>query len=104
MVDPAKVEAVMQWETPKSPSDIRSFLGLAGYYRRFIRDFSKDVVPLTRLTRKGVDFRWGSEQQRAFETLWQQLCEATVLTLPEGVEDFMVHCDASIRGLGSVLM
>ena len=104
MVDPAKVEAVMQWETPKSPSDIRSFLGLAGYYRRFIRDFSKIVVPLTRLTRKGVDFRWGPEQQRAFETLRQRLCEAPVLTLPEGVEDFVVFCDASITGLGAVLM
>ena len=104
LVDPAKVEAVMQWETPKSPSDIRSFLGLAGYYRRFIRDFSKIVVPLTRLTRKGVDFRWGPEQQRAFETLRQCLCEAPVLTLPEGVEDCVVYCDASIAGLGAVLM
>ena len=94
----------MQWETPKSPSDIRSFLGLVGYYRRFIRDFSKIVVPLTRLTRKWVDFRWGPEQQRAFETLHQRLCEAPVLKLPEGVEEFVVFCDASITVLGAVLM
>ena len=69
LVDPAKIEAVMSWEVPKSPSEIRSFLGLAGYYRRFIRDFSKIVVPLTRLTRKGVVFSWGLEQQASFENL-----------------------------------
>ena len=60
-IDPAKVEAVMRWEVPKSPSEIRSFLGLAGYYRRFIQDFSKIVVPLTRLTTKVMVFCWGPE-------------------------------------------
>ena len=104
LVDPAKIEAVMSWEVPKSPSEIRSFLGLAGYYRRFIRDFSKIVVPLTRLTRKGVVFSWGPEQQASFETLRHRLCEAPVLALPEGIEDFVVYCDASISGLGAVLM
>ena len=89
----------MSWEVLKSPFEIRSFLGLAGYYRRFIRDFSKIVVPLTRLTRKGVVFSWGPEQQASFETLRQRLCEALVLTLPEGMEDFVVYCDASITGL-----
>ena len=69
MVDPSKVEAVMQWEVPKNASEIRSFLGLAGYYRRFIQDFSKIVVSLTQLTKKNVTFRWGSDQQEAFETL-----------------------------------
>ncbi|KAJ9561559.1 hypothetical protein OSB04_006719 [Centaurea solstitialis] len=103
-VDPAKVEAVMKWETPKSPSEIRSFLGLAGYYRRFIQDFSKVAVPLTKLTRKNVSFVWGEEQQSAFETLRQKLCEAPVLMLPEGVEDMTVYCDASYHGLGCVLM
>nr|KAJ0193903.1 hypothetical protein LSAT_V11C800436920 [Lactuca sativa] len=91
-------------EVPRSPSEIRSFLGLAGYYRRFIKDFSKIVVPLTRLTRKGVAFSWGPEQQTSFETLRQRLCEAPVLSLPEGMEDFVVYCDASISGLGAVLM
>ncbi|XP_052622433.1 uncharacterized protein LOC128127784, partial [Lactuca sativa] len=104
LVDPAKVEAVMSWEVPKSPSEIRSFLGLAGYYRRFIKDFSKIAVPLTRLTRKGVTFSWGPEQQTSFETLRQRLCEAPILALPEGMEDFVVYCDASISGLGAVLM
>ena len=61
LVDPAKIEAMMKWEVPKSPSEIRSFLGLAGYYRRFIQDFSKIAVPLTRLTMKSVVFCWGPE-------------------------------------------
>lgn len=103
-VDPAKVEAVMKWETPKSPTEIRSFLGLAGYYRRFIQDFSKIAVPLTKLTRKSVSFVWGEEQKLAFETLRKKLCEAPVLTLPEGIEDMTVYCDASYHGLGCVLM
>ncbi|KAJ9541941.1 hypothetical protein OSB04_028447 [Centaurea solstitialis] len=103
-VDPSKIEAVMSWEVPTSPAEIRSFLGLAGYYRRFIQDFSKIAVPLTRLTKKSEPFVWGSEQQTAFETLRQKLCEAPVLTLAEGVEDMTVYCDASRLGLGCVLM
>ncbi|KAJ9546782.1 hypothetical protein OSB04_019325 [Centaurea solstitialis] len=103
-VDPAKIEAVMKWEVPKTPTEIRSFLGLAGYYRRFIQDFSKIVVPLTRLTRKNVKFVWGEEQQKAFELLRRKLCKAPILTLPEGVDDMTVYCDASYHGLGCVLM
>ncbi|KAJ9567181.1 LOW QUALITY PROTEIN: hypothetical protein OSB04_003147 [Centaurea solstitialis] len=100
-VDPAKIEAVMSSETP---TKVRSFLGLAGYYRRFIQDFSRIAVPLTRLTRKSEPYVWGPEQQTAFETLRQRLCEAPILTLPEGVEDMTVYCDASHLGLGCVLM
>ncbi|KAJ9565014.1 LOW QUALITY PROTEIN: hypothetical protein OSB04_000980 [Centaurea solstitialis] len=103
-VDPAKVEAVMKWETPKTPTEVRSFLGLAGYYRRFIQDFSKIAVPLTRLTRKSERFVWGEEQEVAFDTLRRKLYEALVLTLPEGVEDLTVYCDASYHGLGCVIM
>ncbi|KAJ9552821.1 LOW QUALITY PROTEIN: hypothetical protein OSB04_016866 [Centaurea solstitialis] len=103
-VDPSKIEAVMSWEVPTSPTEIRSFLGLAGYYRRFIQDFSKIAVPLTRLTKKSEPFVWSSEQQTAFETLRRKLCEAPVLTLPEGVEDMTVYCDALRLGLGCVLM
>ncbi|KAJ9557909.1 hypothetical protein OSB04_012523 [Centaurea solstitialis] len=103
-VDPAKIEAVMKWEVPKTPTEIRSFLGLAGYYRWFIQDFSKIAVPLTRLTRKNVKFVWGEEQQKAFELLREKLCKAPVLTLPEGVDDETVYCDASYHGLGCVLM
>ena len=104
MVDLAKIEAVMQWEVLKSPSDIRSFLGLVGYYRRLILHFSKILVPPHSSDEEGVDFWWGLEQQWAFETLRQRLCDAPVLTLPEGVEDFEVYCDASITVLGAVLM
>ena len=104
MVDPAKISAVMQWEIPKTPSEIRSFLGLAGYYRGFIQDFSKISLPLTKLTKKSAVFSWGSKQQEAFEELRRRLCEAPVLTLPEGVDDMVVYCDASHQGLGAVLM
>ncbi|KAJ9557882.1 hypothetical protein OSB04_012496 [Centaurea solstitialis] len=103
-VDPAKIEMVMNWETPKTPTEIRSFLGLAGYYRQFIQDFSKIAVPLMRLTRKSEPFVWGAEQEASFDTLRRKLCEAPVLTLPEGVEDLTVYCDASYHGLGCVLM
>ena len=85
MVDPAKISAVMKWEIPKTPSEIRSFLGLAGYYRRFIQNFSKIALPLTRLTKKSAAFSWENEQQAAFEDLRRRLCEAPVLTLPERV-------------------
>ncbi|TLX67373.1 hypothetical protein E9993_23290 [Labilibacter sediminis] len=103
-VDPAKIDAVKQWEAPKSPSEIRSFLGLAGYYRKFIENFSKIALPLTRLTKKSEKFVWGPEQQIAFEELRTRLCNAPVLTLPEGVEDMVVYCDASLQGFGAVLM
>ncbi|XP_023754010.1 uncharacterized mitochondrial protein AtMg00860-like [Lactuca sativa] len=78
LVEPAKIEAVMQWEVPKSPSKIRSFLDLEGYYRRFIREFSKTAVLLTKLMRNDVIFRWGLVKQASFETLWQRLCEAPI--------------------------
>ncbi|KAI3706945.1 hypothetical protein L6452_25044 [Arctium lappa] len=103
-VDPSKIEAMMNWEPPKSPSEIRSFLGLAGYYRRFIQDFSKIASSLTILTRKNVKFEWTETQEKAFRILQKKLCEAPILTLPEGSEDFVVYSDASKMGLGCVLM
>ncbi|KAI3670108.1 hypothetical protein L6452_41749 [Arctium lappa] len=103
-VDPSKIEAMMNWEPPKSPSEIRSFLGLAGYYRRFIQDFSKIASSLTVLTRKNVKFEWTEAQEKAFRILQKKLCEAPILTLPEGSEDFVVYSDASKMGLGCVLM
>ncbi|KAI3819335.1 hypothetical protein L1987_13162 [Smallanthus sonchifolius] len=103
-VDPAKIEAVKNWQAPKTPTEVRSFLGLAGYYRRFIANFSKIAVPLTALTHKGKPYEWGQKQEEAFQTLKQKLCEAPILTLPDGTEDFVVYCDASHLGLGCVLM
>ncbi|KAK1424218.1 hypothetical protein QVD17_19539 [Tagetes erecta] len=103
-VDPAKVESIQNWPTPKTPSEIRQFLGLAGYYRRFIEGFSKVAQPLTALTHKGTVFRWGDNQEKAFQTLKDKLCSAPILSLPEGTEDFVVYCDASTQGLGCVLM
>ncbi|GJS45960.1 putative reverse transcriptase domain-containing protein [Tanacetum coccineum] len=84
--------------------EIRQFLGLAGYYRRFIEGFSKIAKPMTKLTQKKVKFEWGDKQETAFQLLKQKLCSAPILALPEGSEDFIVYCDASIKGLGAVLM
>ncbi|GJZ39014.1 putative reverse transcriptase domain-containing protein [Tanacetum coccineum] len=103
-VDPAKIEAVKNWASPTTPSEIRQFLGLAGYYRRFIEGFSKIAKPMTELTQKNQKFDWGEEQEEAFQLLKQKLCVAPILALPEGSEDFVVYCDASIKGLGAVLI
>ncbi|GJW94812.1 putative nucleotidyltransferase, ribonuclease H [Tanacetum coccineum] len=103
-VDPVKIEAVMNWQTPKDVGEIRSFLGLAGYYRRFIQDFSKIASSLTKLTKKNTPFVWGEEQEEAFVTLRRKLCETPILVLPDGTEDMVVYCDASYFGLGCVLM
>ncbi|KAD6796106.1 hypothetical protein E3N88_07002 [Mikania micrantha] len=104
MVDPAKVEAVMKWNPTKTPTEVRSFLGLAGYYRRFIQDFSRIATPLTKLTRKEVKYDWGPTQVQAFEELKRRLTESPILTLPDGNEDMVVYSDASYLGLGCVLM
>ncbi|GJS13311.1 reverse transcriptase domain-containing protein [Tanacetum coccineum] len=92
------------WASPKTPTEIRQFLGLAGYYRRFIEGFSKIAKSITKLTQKGVKFDWGDKQEVAFQLIKQKLCSAPILALPEGSEDFVVYCDASIQGLGAVLM
>ncbi|XP_076930028.1 uncharacterized protein LOC143594650 [Bidens hawaiensis] len=102
-VDLAKIEAITKWEKPKTPTQVRSFLGLAGYYRRFIQNFSKIAVPLTALTRKSVKFEWGPKQEEAFETLKEKLTNAPILALPEGQDDFVIHCDASHTGKANVV-
>ncbi|GJT40492.1 putative reverse transcriptase domain-containing protein [Tanacetum coccineum] len=94
-VDPSKVESVKNWKTPESSTEIRSFLGLAGYYRRFIENFSKIAKPLTLLTQKNKTYVWGDEQEEAFRILKEKLCNAPVLALPDGPDDFVVYCDAS---------
>ncbi|WRX30253.1 Reverse transcriptase domain - like 10 [Theobroma cacao] len=103
-VDPKKVEAILQWEQPKTVTKIRSFLGLAGYYRRFVQGFSLIAAPLTRLTRKGVKFVWDDVCQNRFQELKNRLTSAPVLTLPVNGKGFVVYSDASKLGLGCVLM
>jgi len=103
-VDPAKIEAVKDWATPTNPTEIRQFLGLAGYYRRFIEGFSKIAKALTKLTQKNKKYEWGKKQEAAFQLLKQKLCSAPILALPKGIENFVVYCDASHKGLGAVLM
>ena len=103
-VDPRKIEAVLKWESPTNVSEIRSFLGLAGYYRRFVEGFSILAGPITKLLRKGVDFKWDEHCQRAFMELKRRLTSAPVLTLPSGEGEFVIYSDASYQGLGCVLM
>ncbi|GJR68170.1 putative reverse transcriptase domain-containing protein [Tanacetum coccineum] len=103
-VDPSKIEAVKNWKAPRTLTEVRSFLRLVGYYRRFIENFYKIAKSLTILTQKSKTFDWGEEQELAFQTLKDKLCNAPVLALPDGPEDFVVYCDASGIGLGCVLM
>jgi hypothetical protein len=103
-VDPSKVQEVMDWKPPKSVHQIRSFLGLAGYYHRFIPDFSRIAKPMTELLKKGVKFVWSKACVKAFHTLRQHLTSALVLVQPDNSKPFEVFCDASGTGLGCVLM
>ncbi|GJR31352.1 putative reverse transcriptase domain-containing protein [Tanacetum coccineum] len=103
-VDPAKIEAIKNWPVPTSPTEVRQFMGLAGYYRRFIEGFSLIAKPLTKLTQKNKRFEWGADEDEAFQKLKQDLCTAPILALPEGPDDFVVYCDASLKGYGAVLM
>ncbi|GKA43625.1 reverse transcriptase domain-containing protein [Tanacetum coccineum] len=103
-VDPSKIEAVKNWKAPRTPSEVRSFLGLVGYYRRFIEDFYKIAKPLTVLTQKNKTYDRCEEQENAFQTLKDKLCNAPILALPNRSEDFVVYCDVSGLGLGCVLI
>ncbi|GJU19843.1 putative reverse transcriptase domain-containing protein [Tanacetum coccineum] len=89
-VDPSKIEAVKNWKAPRTPTEVHSFLGLAGYYRRFIENFSKIAKSLTILTQKCKTFDWGEEQELAFQTLKNKLCNVPVLALPDGPKDFVL--------------
>nr|GEW85594.1 putative reverse transcriptase domain-containing protein [Tanacetum cinerariifolium]GEX17029.1 putative reverse transcriptase domain-containing protein [Tanacetum cinerariifolium] len=103
-VDHAKIKSIKDWESPKTPTKIRQFLGLAGYYLRFIEGFSKIARPMTKLIQKSMKFEWGEKAKAAFQLLKQKLCSAPILALPEGSENFVVYCDASHKGLGAILM
>jgi hypothetical protein len=104
VVDPSKVASVTEWESPKNMGDIQSFLGLAGYYRRFIKNFSKIAKPMTELLKKDKKFEWTDSCEASFQELKKRLVSAPVLCLPDILKDFQVYYDASRQGLGSVLM
>ena len=103
-VDPEKIKAVTEWRRPTSVTEIQSFLGLAGYYQRFIEGFSKLATPMTRLTQKNVKFEWSEKCEKNFQELKNQLVSVPILALPVSGREFVVYSDASIQGLGCVLM
>ena len=103
-VDPRKVDVVSNWRRPNTVTEIRSFLGLTGYYRQFIERFSKIVLPLTRLTQKGVKFEWSNDCKHSFQELKNRLVTTPILTIPSGSRGFVVYSDAFHQGLGCVLM
>jgi hypothetical protein len=103
-IDPSKVTAVLNWKTPASVTKVRSFLGLTGYYRRFIEGFSKIAKPLTELLKKNQRFVWTAECESSFLELKTRPTTAPVLVLPDIHKSFDIYCDASRHGIGCVLM
>ncbi|KAA3487674.1 DNA/RNA polymerases superfamily protein [Gossypium australe] len=103
-VDPSKISAILEWKPPKNVSEVRSFLGLVGYYRQFVKGFSMITIPLIRLLQKDVRFEWSDKCQNSFDRLKILLIEAPVLVQPESGKEFVINSDASLIGLGCVLM
>ena len=104
IVDPMKIEAISKRLVPTSVTEIRSFLGLAGYYRRFVKEFWSLAAPLTALTKKNRKFEWTNKCEQSFQELKRRLTSAPILALPSEDKGFIVYCDASKIGLGAVLM
>jgi ribonuclease HI len=104
VVDPSKVESVTKWEQPLNVKDVRSFLRMAGYYRRFIENFSKIAKSMTKLLKNNSKFEWSEACEKSFQELKRRLTTGPVLTLPDIKKDFVVYCDASRQGLSCVLM
>jgi hypothetical protein len=103
-VDPGNVKEVLEWKPPTTVSEVRSFLGLAGYYRRFILNFSKTMKPITKLLKKGNKYVWSEACDEAFKHLKKLLTTSPVLAQPDTTKPFDVYCDASGTGLRAVLM
>nr|GEX63621.1 putative reverse transcriptase domain-containing protein [Tanacetum cinerariifolium] len=100
----SKCEFLIPEASPKTPTEIHQFLGLAGYYRRFIEGFSKIAKSMTKLTQKGIKLDWGEKEEKVFQLIKQKLCSAPILALPEGSKDFVVYCDMLHKGLGALLI
>ena len=103
-VDPKKIEVIIEWKPPRNVTKVNSFLGLAGYYRRFVKGFSMTAAPMMRLLQKNVKFEWSEKCQASFEKLKAFLTEAPVLTQPTYSKEYVIFSDASLNGLGCVLM
>ena len=103
-VDPRKIEVVVEWKPPRIVTEVRSFLGLAGYYRRFFKGFSMVATPMMRLLQKNVKYEWSEKCQRSFEKLKAFLIEPPVLTQPTCSKEYVIYSDTSLNGLGCVLM
>ena len=103
-VDPAKNEAVTEWQSPSNVKEVRSFLGLAGYYRKFVEGFSSIARPMTQLLKKDKKFEWTPKCEESFQELKKRLTTAPVLATPDIHKEFVIYCDASRTGLGGVLM
>lgn len=101
--DPGKVESVKEWPVPRSVTEVRGFIGLCTYYRRFVKGFAQTAAPLHHLTRKGACFHWSEDCQRAFEELKEALANAPVLPYPDPTKVYILDCDASAEGVGAVL-
>ena len=104
MVDPSKIQSIMEWPVPTNVFEVRSFMGLAGYYHRFVKDFSRVAHPITLLQRKGKKFIWMEKCEEAFQKLKECLTSAPILAVPDPTRDFVVCTDASLEGIGAVLM
>ena len=102
-VSPDKVDAVKNWPTPRNVHDVRSFLGLAGFYRRFVKGFSEIALPMTELTHNNASWVWGPKQQKAFDELKGALCSAPVLILPDPTKPFVLNCDSCKFAIGATL-
>jgi hypothetical protein len=103
-VDPSKITSILERKAPTIPTEVRAFLGLAGYYRKFVEGFSSIARPLTQLLKKDKKFEWTEKCEHSFQELKKRLVTAPILTMPDITKSFDVYCDASKLGLGSVLM